>query len=326
MDPLVQLVDLLRPRTLLWKRIEAAGPWALAFAGSSAELIFGTVLLGECLLLRPAVRPLRLNPGDFILLHGSARFTLASGSGLAAEDAEKAFAASPDKHLRLGEAGDGSAVALSGGQFVCDALQADLLANQIPALVHLRDTAAGSARVRTLLTLSADEARAERPGGAWVVSRLMEVILVEALRQAPALRGAGCCGLLAGLADPALATALRALHGRLDHPWTVAELARRAGLSRSVFAWRFRATVGQAPLDYLLGWRMAVAKDLLARGTDALAEIAGRVGYQSASAFSTAFQRRVGCAPGRYAARTAEVAHPTKTRTKLRANASIQSQ
>ena len=305
MDPLVQLVDLLRPRTLLWKRIEAAGPWALDFVGSSAELIFGTVLAGGCLLLRPDARPLRLDMGDFILLEGSTRFTLASGPGVAAQDAEKAFAVSPDKHLRLGEEGGDGAVALNGGQFVCAPVQADLLAHQVPPLVHLRGTDATAARVRTLLALSADETHAERPGGAWVLSRLMEVILIEALRQAPALRVSGCHGLLAGLTDPALATALRALHGRLDHAWTGAELARRAGLSRSVFAWRFRATVGQAPLDYLLGWRMATAKDLLTRGDHDLAEIAGRVGYQSASAFSTAFRRRVGCAPKRFAARTA---------------------
>ncbi len=108
MAPLVQLVDLLRPRTLLWKRIEAAGPWALAFAGSSSELIFGTVPSGECLLLRPDARPLRLDAGDFILLDGSTKFTLTSGPGLAAQDAERAFAASSDKHLRMGEGGDGA--------------------------------------------------------------------------------------------------------------------------------------------------------------------------------------------------------------------------
>jgi transcriptional regulator GlxA family with amidase domain len=106
---------------------------------------------------------------------------------------------------------------------------------------------------------------------------------------------------LRGLADPRLAPALRQMHGRLARPWTVAQLAKAAALSRSAFFERFTRCVGQPPMEYLLAWRMAVAKDLLRRREVGLTEIAERVGYGSASAFSTAFSRHVGQAPSRYA-------------------------
>jgi transcriptional regulator GlxA family with amidase domain len=108
-------------------------------------------------------------------------------------------------------------------------------------------------------------------------------------------------GLLRGLADARLAPAIRQMHGHLARPWTMAELARKAALSRSAFFERFSRTVGLPPMEYLLAWRMAVAKDLLRAGSLGLAEVAERVGYSSASTFSTAFSRHVGQAPGRYA-------------------------
>jgi AraC-like DNA-binding protein len=108
-------------------------------------------------------------------------------------------------------------------------------------------------------------------------------------------------GLLAGLADPRLALALNAVHAEVKRSWTVAQLADIAGMSRSVFADRFARIVGLAPIDYLTEWRMAIAKDMLRAGEARLAEVAFECGYQSTSAFSTAFARSVGCPPSRFA-------------------------
>ena len=108
-------------------------------------------------------------------------------------------------------------------------------------------------------------------------------------------------GLLCGLADPRLAQALRQLHGDPAKPWTVAQLAKKAALSRSAFFERFTRAVGQPPMEYLLAWRMAVAKELLRGRELSIGQVAERVGYGSASTFSTAFSRCVGRAPGRYA-------------------------
>jgi AraC-like DNA-binding protein len=127
----------------------------------------------------------------------------------------------------------------------------------------------------------------------------VEVLLIEALRFAP--REDTPPGLLRGLADVRLAAAMRHIHGDPARSWTVAQLAKKAALSRSAFFERFTRAVGLPPMEYLLAWRMAVAKDLLRRDDMGLAEVAERVGYGSASTFSTAFSRHVGQPPSRYA-------------------------
>lgn len=164
-----------------------------------------------------------------------------------------------------------------------------------PALLVKR----GVERLATLVRLVGEEASEQRSGRDLVLTRLVEVLLVEALRSTP---GEGSPpGLLRGLADARLAPAMRQMHGQLARPWTVAQLAKTAALSRSAFFERFTRTVGLPPMEYLLGWRMAVARNLLRRHELGLAEVAGRVGYGSASAFSAAFSRHVGQAPSRYA-------------------------
>jgi AraC-like DNA-binding protein len=129
-----------------------------------------------------------------------------------------------------------------------------------------------------------------RLGRDLILERLVQVLLVEALRFRPASAARQEQGLLAGLSDPALARSLHGIHVDVARRWTVAELARTAGMSRAVFAERFARKVGMSPMQYLLEWRMAIAKDKLRRERPPLAEVAERVGYQSASAFSTAFR------------------------------------
>jgi transcriptional regulator GlxA family with amidase domain len=150
-----------------------------------------------------------------------------------------------------------------------------------------------------LVRLVGEGAGERRPGRDLVLTRLVEVLLIEALRAAPGEDAPP--GLLRGLADARLAPAIRQMHGQLARSWTVAQLARAAALSRSAFFEQFARTVGLPPMEYLLAWRMAVAKDLLRRYDFDMGEVAERVGYGSASTFSTAFSRVVGQPPGRYA-------------------------
>ena len=168
---------------------------------------------------------------------------------------------------------------------MCDMLH-DILGTNAPTL-H-----------RALVRLVGEETAHRRSGRDLVLTRLVEVLLIEALRSTP---GEGTPpGLLRGLADARLAAAMRHMHGDPARSWTVDQLAKKAALSRSAFFERFTRAVGLPPMEYLLGWRMAVAKNLL-RGHDIkLAEVAERVGYGSASTFSTAFNRHVGQSPSRY--------------------------
>jgi transcriptional regulator GlxA family with amidase domain len=153
----------------------------------------------------------------------------------------------------------------------------------------------------TLVQLVADEARERRSGRDLVLSRLVELLLIETLRSTQGAETPG--GLLRGLADARLAPALRQMHTHVTRAWTVPQLAKTAGLSRSSFFEHFTTTVGIPPMEYLLAWRMALAKDLLRREDLGIEEVAERVGYASASTFSTAFSRHVGKPPRQYAKR-----------------------
>jgi transcriptional regulator GlxA family with amidase domain len=152
-----------------------------------------------------------------------------------------------------------------------------------------------------MIDLIVEEALADRPGRDLVVDRLIEVLLVEALRFRTESVNAIQPGLLVGLADPLLARALRRLHGDVARAWSVQELAREAGLSRSAFSERFSQKVGAPPMQYLIEWRIALAKAMLQREAPPLEAVAAAIGYQSASAFSTAFRREVGSSPSHFA-------------------------
>ena len=199
--------------------------------------------------------------------------------------------------VRHGTRGGRPDVRLLGGYFVFDSPDAALLVSLLPALVHVR----GVERLSVLVRLVSEESAERKSGRDLVLRRLMEVLLIEALRSAGGDQAPP--GLLRGLADARLAPAIRQMHAHLERPWTVAQLGKVAGLSRSAFFDRFSRTVGVPPMEYLLAWRMAVASDML-RGTELrIGEVAERVGYGSASTFSTAFSRHVGEPPSRYAER-----------------------
>src|SRR6185295_913489 len=172
---------------------------------------------------------------------------------------------------------------LLGGYFAFESADASLLVRLLPAVVHVR----GVERLSTLVRLVGEESTERRPGRDLVLTRFVEVLLIEALRSTPGDNAPS--GLLRGLADTRLAAAMRNMHANPARSWTVDQLAEKAALSRSAFYERFTRAVGVPPMEYLLAWRMALAKDLLGRQDLALTEVAERVGYGSASAFSTAF-------------------------------------
>jgi len=181
------------------------------------------------------------------------------------------------------------------GYCVFGSPDAGLLVSLLPQIVRVR----GEARLTTLLQLVGDETHARRPARDIVLMRLLEVLFIEALRST--VETCATPGLLRGLADERVAIALRRMHEDPTQNWTVPQLATEAALSRSAFFERFRRKVGVAPMEYLLSWRMAMAKNLLRRREGGIAEVAERVGYSSASTFSIAFTRHVGLPPARYA-------------------------
>ncbi|MGI4755629.1 MAG: AraC family transcriptional regulator [Janthinobacterium lividum] len=301
MDPFVDVVQLLRPRATLFSKIEGFGQWGLGFRKRD-DLLFCRVEQGECYLLRPDLAPVLLRPDDFVLIRTSTPFSLASDPEVKPKDSEDLVAAAKSVSLRLGE-GTESSVVLRGGRFVFDTANEALLWELLPSLLHVVADDTSSWRVRSLLKLNEMETLEPGPGSEFLIARLMELILVEMLRRETPKADVRPTGLIAGLLDPSLAGALLAMHGEIAREWSVAELARLCGVSRSGFATRFRDVLGVGPIEYLMRWRMAVAKDELRRGTRSIGEIALAVGFQSSSAFSTSFTRAVGCSPKRFAGR-----------------------
>jgi AraC-like DNA-binding protein len=305
MEPLADVITLLRPRAAGTKVMQGAGRWGVrrsqvAYAG------FGLVLEGECWLAVDGHESLRLATGDFVLMPATPGFTIASD--LACEvislDAQGALDCQ-DSGARYGDPNLEADFKQLGGYFQLDSVNRSLLSGLLPTLVHIQASDPAAGRLKRTIDSIVEEALADRPGRDLVVNRLIEVLLVEALRfRTEGVDAVGQPGLLAGLADPLLARALRRLHGDVAHPWSVEELAREAGLSRSAFSERFGQKIGVPPMQYLIEWRMALAKAMLQRDALPLEAVAAAIGYQSASAFSTAFRREVGSPPSHFARTT----------------------
>lgn len=301
MDALTDLIGLLRPQATLWGRIKGTGRWGISFRKRD-DLLFCWVEAGECLLTRSDTDSVLLRAGDFALIRTSSPFSLTSDPELEPEDSEAIVAATGSTELVLGET-EGSCTMLRCGRFVFGTANEALLWSLLPSLIHIAAQQQISWRLRSLLDMNDAEGQHPGPGSDLVVSRLMELTLLELLRSEVLRLEPATKGLLSGLADPVIAKSLSVMHHEVARTRTVAELARLSGVSRSTFATRFRTVMGLGPIEYLANWRIALAKDELSHGTKTIGEIALFVGFHSSSAFSTAFTRAVGCSPKSFAIR-----------------------
>lgn len=293
-DPLGELIALLQPRAVFSKVISGAGEWAVRYA-EFGEPSFCTMLDGACTLAVEGQVPVALRAGDFVLMPATPGFTLSSVATAQPVFVDAAAARAAGGEIRHGRPDGPPDMRMLGGYFAVGAPDARLLVSLLPALLHLQ----GVEQLAVLVQLVRNEAVGDKAGRDLILGRLVEVLLVEALRSTAG--SAATPSLLRGLADPRLALALRQLHADPARAWTVRELAETTALSRSAFFERFSRGIGLAPMEYLLAWRMALARDLLRQKRFAVAEIAEQIGYGSASSFSTAFSRHVGVPPGSYA-------------------------
>lgn len=300
-DPLAEVVMLLQPSATYSKRVSGRGAWRVR-RSQAGKPVYCALLEGACRLMVDGREPVVLEAGDFALVP-TAHFAVCSLQ-LPGDDVDSTPVKQPDGVFRLGTPEGPPDVSFLVGHCSLGSPDAALLVSLLPQWVHVR----GEPRLATLVDLLRDESRGQRPARDVVLARLLEVLFIEALRSAGT---AASPGLLRGLSDARLALAIRRMHERPGDPWTVAQLARESALSRSAFFERFSRAVGVAPMEYLLAWRMALAKDMLRRQDVSIADVAERVGYSSASTFSVAFTRHVGTPPTRYAREHANAAPPT---------------
>jgi AraC-like DNA-binding protein len=321
MDPLSDVLSLLKPQNYLSAGMEAAGDWAIQFPDQTGTIKCGALVTGSCWLAVEGVdEPVFCATGDAFLLPAGRRFRLASDLAVPPRPASSVFppagrgavvrvnriedglpAETPQKETATGGAPE------SGGsndknclivscRFGLAGQHAAFLTGLLPPIVHLRE-GAGKAALRTWVEGMMRELRDPQPGSSLITQHLAHMILVEALRLHVGATMNGATGWLFALADRQMGAALRAMHEEPGRRWTLEALAREAGISRASFALKFRQAVGQPPMDYLTRWRMLLASERLAARVEAVGSIALSLGYESESAFSTAFKRVMGRAP-----------------------------
>jgi AraC-like DNA-binding protein len=301
-DPLAEVVMLLKPSAPFAKLSSGAGQWSVRRA-EAGRPFYCAILDGTSRLAVNGREVMILEQGDFVLIPSAFDFSMSSLEPPNDTD-DTAHVVLPDGEVRLGNPSGRPDVRMLVGYCVFASPDARLLVSLLPQLVHVR----GERRLATLVELVREESREWRPAREVILARLLEVLLIEALRSTAGT--AASASLVRGLADERLAIAIRRMHESPAKAWTVAQLAKEAALSRSALFERFSRAVGVAPMEYLLGWRMALAKDLLRHKEVTVAEVAEHVGYRSASTFSVAFTRHVGLPPTHYARKQAEPRYP----------------
>jgi AraC-like DNA-binding protein len=300
-------------------RLEATAPWGLkrevnakngdgrhSAPGSPFPFAhFGMLTGGECWLSAEGLAdPIPLSDGDCFLFAPGSPYALGDNPRTSTQSFCSVATENGSQVIQYG--GGGAPTTIIYGWFRFCATSLKPLSRLLPPLILLRANQSQSLALRTTMTMLASEMAKPAMGSGLVAQRLADVLFVQCLRaHIESTSGAYDTGLLRAFFDPHIGSALKSMHEKVGAPWTVATLAAACGMSRSGFALRFKAIVGEAPLEYLTNWRMQKASALLQKGDRKLVHVAKSVGYDSEAAFSTAFKRVVRIAPREFRRRFA---------------------
>jgi AraC-like DNA-binding protein len=293
-DPLSDVLSLLKPVSYAAGGFAVPDPFAVCWQGHPGIKCYA-VISGQCWLRVETVpEPVLLQDGDCFLLPRGLPFSLSTDLSLTPVD----FFTFMDCHKSYGTPeppADGGRYVV-GGFFGLTGGPADELRNSLPPIVHIRKES-DKATMRWSLERMRQELRDPQPGGTLIAQQLAYMMLIQALRLHLAEGAKNGTGWFFALADPGMRSAIAAMHAQPGDPWTLQSLAERVGMSRSVFAQRFKQTVGATPMEYLTRWRMLLAAERLKNSSDSVSSIALSLAYDSESAFSKAFRRVMGCSP-----------------------------
>jgi AraC-like DNA-binding protein len=301
MDPLSDVLSLVRPNNYASGGLVGGGRWAFEFPAHGGIKCYA-IMKGECFVAIDGVKkPAHLRTGDCLMLPHGRSFRLCSDLGARPRDARTLFSGPVDRYNGFRSIAPGDDFTLIGGHFALEG-NAELLLRVLPPFVHLRK-GAEEPSLRGHLEQLMEEMKNPQPGGFLLARQSAYSMLVLVLRMYLARGERGGIGWLFALANPRIARAITTMHEKPGHDWTVQTLAEQAGMSRTTFAEHFRRTVGDSPMEYLTRWRMLIAGERLLHSNASVFEIAGTVGYESESAFSAAFKRTMGESPRAYARR-----------------------
>ena len=307
MDPLSDVLSLLKPRSYISGGFQVADGTAIQWPKHEGIKCYA-VVSGQCWLsVEGVAEAVLLTAGDCYLLPPGPPFRLATDLSVAPVD----FNILRSKRKSDPEVAhqDGDGCFLVGGHFHLTGSHADLLLNSLAPIVHIRKES-DKAAMRWSLERMKQEVCEPQPGGSLIAQQLAYMILIQALRLHLAEGAKVGVGWLFALADKRMGAAIRHMHDDPGHPWTLQKLAERIGMSRSIFALRFKETVGVTPMGYLTRWRMLLAGDRLKNSGESISVIALSLGYESESAFGKAFKRVMGCSPREHS-REANLPTPT---------------
>jgi len=307
MDPLSDVLALLKPQSLSSGGFMVPGEMAIYFPKHPGIKCYA-MLAGQCwLVVEGVAEPVRLEAGDCFVLPRGLPFRLATDLALAPVHYTLAWDRM-SKTNELTEIPEGVRY-IAGGFFGFTGSHAEMLLHSLPPIVHIRRES-DKAAMRWSLERLREELRDPQPGGSLIAQQLAYMMLIQALRLHLADATTAGRGWLSALSDKHMSIAITSMHSDPGYGWTLHSLAERVGMSRSVFALRFRETVGATPMEYLTRWRMLLAADRLKNSGDGLGTIAQSLGYESESAFGKAFRRVMGCSPRQYARSTMLCAMP----------------
>ncbi len=295
-DPLSDVLDLVDARCILSGILVAGGNWARRFKRSEA-IKFLAVVKGQCWMScgeSPTLAK-RFKTGDVIITNSAPGVILATEPEMLVSAECTPLDRDGEGQLRAGEGED---FMMIGGLLQVDEQRSGFLRESLPPVVHISEQSDEASKLCWLLTELAAEMQRDRAGSATASSQLAKLLFIEALRLHIESTDTERAGWLSALDDRHITLALKAIHLEPSHPWTLKELAKLSGMSRTSFAVRFREVVGIPPLTYVLNWRMRLAEKELSETDRSVAEIADFVGYGSESAFSNAFRRSTGRSPG----------------------------
>ena len=300
-DILSEIFSTLRIRSQLYFRAELRGAFSVEVPRERRRIRFHLLRQGRCWIAAPGAAPVELAEGDLALVPDGAAQVLSAEPGAAPVPLPEVLAQGALKRgvLSLGQ-GDNCARLLCGFCHFDEAIDHPVLTN-LPGLIVLRARDLGAEPwAAAALRLLALEADLDAAGTTGIVTRLLEILLIQALRRMTSRPEDGAAGFLAALSDPQVSRALDAIHRRPQTAWRIGDLAKLAGMSRARFAARFAAVVGLPPIGYLTAWRLMKARGLLADSGLDMAEIASRCGYASVPSFSRRFKAAFDVGPGAY--------------------------
>jgi AraC-like DNA-binding protein len=317
-DFLSEMLRSVRLSGALFFEVDAAAPWVAAappkeriaptvVSDARHVIEYHVIVEGTCWtrLTNPDGLPIALGPGSVVVFPHGDTHVLASDPGLDAEPSLAAFdevARGRSLPFRIDHRdGRTGTTRLLCGFLGCDVAPFNPLISALPRVIHVPDGYdSGDGFLGSLIAAGARETEATGAGSDGVLVKLSELIFIEVIRRYAASMPTDADGWLAGLRDPSVGRALRLMHGDCARHWTLAELAREAGLSRTVLAERFAALLGMPPMAYLANWRMQRAASLISAGGTTLAQVAVEVGYESEASFSRAFKRMTGLSPAHW--------------------------